>query len=289
MPARRRSTPQFRIRRVRYVVAPAEASGLPGASVDCAVAAQAAHWFDLDAYYREVRRVARPGGLIALVTYAVMDVDPEIDADRRALLLAHARGALAAGAPPGGGGIPVAAVPLRAGGRRRRWRSSTGGTPTQLLGYVGHLVRGAVAEEGGPRRCAGAVRRGELRKAWGDPSRERLVRWPLSLRLGRVKPARLSRPRRPSDARRQRAGGSRAGRYRGHPSGPIATCLRFRHDFRCHLAHAGGLLPTAAATGSGASLQRAPARPRLSPPHRQGIVWKAPPSGGVATIWIDDP
>jgi len=26
----------------------------------------------------------------------------------------------------------------------------------------------------------------QLRDAWGDPSRERLVRWPLSLRLGRV-------------------------------------------------------------------------------------------------------
>ena len=64
--------------RVRYAVAPAESSGLPDRSVDCAVAAQAAHWFDLEAYYREVRRVARPGGLVALVTYAVMDVDPDI-------------------------------------------------------------------------------------------------------------------------------------------------------------------------------------------------------------------
>src|SRR5262249_14884423 len=33
--------------RVRYAVAPAAASGLEKASVDCAVAAQAAHWFDL--------------------------------------------------------------------------------------------------------------------------------------------------------------------------------------------------------------------------------------------------
>jgi hypothetical protein len=28
----------------------------------------------------------------------------------------------------------------------------------------------------------------QLRVAWGDPARERLVRWPLSLRLGRVSP-----------------------------------------------------------------------------------------------------
>ena len=31
--------------RVRYAVAPAEVSGLPDGTVDCAVAAQAAHWF----------------------------------------------------------------------------------------------------------------------------------------------------------------------------------------------------------------------------------------------------
>jgi ubiquinone/menaquinone biosynthesis C-methylase UbiE len=38
---------------VEYRVATAEASGLPDASVDLVVAAQAAHWFDLPAFYRE--------------------------------------------------------------------------------------------------------------------------------------------------------------------------------------------------------------------------------------------
>src|SRR5439155_16820661 len=37
--------------KVRYAQAPAEASGLPAAVVDLAVAAQAAHWFDLAGYY----------------------------------------------------------------------------------------------------------------------------------------------------------------------------------------------------------------------------------------------
>jgi SAM-dependent methyltransferase len=55
--------------RVEYRVAPAEASGLPDASVDLAVAAQAAHWFDWPKFVVEVGRVARPGALIALVAY----------------------------------------------------------------------------------------------------------------------------------------------------------------------------------------------------------------------------
>src|SRR5579872_1342582 len=65
--------------RVEYRVAPAEASGLSDASVDLVTVAQAAHWFDLPAFYAEARRVARPGAGIALVTYGIMEVDDETD------------------------------------------------------------------------------------------------------------------------------------------------------------------------------------------------------------------
>jgi len=54
---------------VRYSVAPAERSGLPGASVDLVTVAQALHWFDVDAFYAEARRVGRPGALLAVWNY----------------------------------------------------------------------------------------------------------------------------------------------------------------------------------------------------------------------------
>jgi SAM-dependent methyltransferase len=55
--------------RVSYSVAAAESSGLPGDSVDLVTVAQALHWFDVDAFYAEARRVARPGALLAVWTY----------------------------------------------------------------------------------------------------------------------------------------------------------------------------------------------------------------------------
>jgi SAM-dependent methyltransferase len=55
--------------RVRYSVAPAERSGLPDASVDLVTVAQALHWFDVDAFYAEARRVGRPGALLAVWNY----------------------------------------------------------------------------------------------------------------------------------------------------------------------------------------------------------------------------
>ena len=64
--------------RVAYAREPAERIGLAGASVDMLVTAQAAHWFDLPAFYAEARRVVRPGGVLALVSYGVPEVDGEV-------------------------------------------------------------------------------------------------------------------------------------------------------------------------------------------------------------------
>ncbi|HYP69230.1 MAG TPA: class I SAM-dependent methyltransferase [Thiobacillaceae bacterium] len=54
---------------VEYRVAAAEASGLKTISVDLIAVAQAVHWFDLERFYAEARRVLHPGGVIALWGY----------------------------------------------------------------------------------------------------------------------------------------------------------------------------------------------------------------------------
>ena len=172
--------------RVRYAVAPAEVSGLANGSVDCAVAAQAAHWFDLDAYYREVRRVSRPGGLVALVTYAVMEVDSQIEH----LVERFYWHTLEGHWPPerrvveeGYRSLPFPFEPVQspALALEHRWNAD------ELLGYVGTWSAVQSLKKAG--RGADLERFGEeLRRAWGDPATARLIRWPLSLRLGRVSP-----------------------------------------------------------------------------------------------------
>jgi SAM-dependent methyltransferase len=66
--------------RVRYHQAAEKAPMLADVSVDLLTVAQAAHWFDRPAYYAEVRRVARPGAVVALWTYALCAITPELDA-----------------------------------------------------------------------------------------------------------------------------------------------------------------------------------------------------------------
>ena len=65
---------------VKFRHASAEASGFPDASVDLVTVAAALHWFDLERFYQEVRRVVRPNGVIAAWSYgAAVRIDPEID------------------------------------------------------------------------------------------------------------------------------------------------------------------------------------------------------------------
>ena len=54
-----------------------DTSGLPDAAADLVTVAQALHWFDLGAFYTEVRRVLKPGGLIAVWSYGVLRTDDE--------------------------------------------------------------------------------------------------------------------------------------------------------------------------------------------------------------------
>jgi SAM-dependent methyltransferase len=175
--------------KVRYLHARAEASGLPGATVDLAVAAQAAHWFDLAGYYAEVRRVARPGAVIALATYATMSIDDDVDPVVRRFYAdvvgpywpperRHTEDGYRS-LPFPFDEIPAPELEMRAD-----WALA------DVIGYVAtwSAVR-AMAQATG-RAPLEAFRR-DLARAWGErggsEATVRPVRWPLSLRVGRLR------------------------------------------------------------------------------------------------------
>jgi SAM-dependent methyltransferase len=64
---------------VEYRVAPAENSGIKSATVDLIMVAQALHWFDLDRFYTEARRVLTPNGVLAASAYNLLHIEPAID------------------------------------------------------------------------------------------------------------------------------------------------------------------------------------------------------------------
>jgi len=61
--------------RVEYRLAPVESAPLEDASVDLVTVGQALHWFNHDAFYNEVRRVAAPGAVIAAWGYLEANIN----------------------------------------------------------------------------------------------------------------------------------------------------------------------------------------------------------------------
>jgi SAM-dependent methyltransferase len=65
--------------RVEYHVAPAENRGVESETLDLIMVAQALHWFDLDRFYTEARRVLKPDGVLAASAYNLLHIEPVID------------------------------------------------------------------------------------------------------------------------------------------------------------------------------------------------------------------
>lgn len=59
---------------VSYQVQAAEQTRIAANSIDLITVAQAIHWFDFDAFYKEVKRVLKPQGVFAAIGYGLIEV-----------------------------------------------------------------------------------------------------------------------------------------------------------------------------------------------------------------------
>lgn len=64
---------------IHYQHARAEQTPIADQSIDLITVAQALHWFDIDAFYVEVQRVLKDGGVIAIWSYNLLSISPDID------------------------------------------------------------------------------------------------------------------------------------------------------------------------------------------------------------------
>lgn len=169
---------------VEYRLAPAEASGLADASIDLITVAQALHWFDLERFYAEARRVLKPGGLLAVWSYGVprlpdatLDapvqhfywqiVGPYWPAERRHVENGYRD------LP-----FPFAECPTP------EWTLELAWTLPELFGYCrswSATGRYSAAQGHDPVVELATM----LEPLWGDPAQRQRIRWPLAVRVGR--------------------------------------------------------------------------------------------------------
>jgi SAM-dependent methyltransferase len=168
--------------RIEYRAAPAEASGLHDASCDLVAVAQALHWFDFDRFYAEVRRVTKPGGVLAAWTYQLLRGEPGIDevfTDYYRRVLAPWWPAERKWVDAGYRTLPFPFEEIAAPSFeiRLQW------TLADLLAYLRTWTATrylAQAENRDPTLPLGEA----LQPLWGDGTRE--IVWPIVMRVGRV-------------------------------------------------------------------------------------------------------
>ena len=163
---------------VEYRVVPAECSGLPDANTDLITVAQAAHWLPLEAFYTEVRRVACPDAVLALITYCVLHVEGQ---ETDAVVQRFYYDLMGPYWPPerkhvenGYQSLPFPFRELQAPllSMRMMW---------DLDAFIGYIHTWSSLREA--EKVIGdepmEAFRAELAEAWGNPATRRLVRWPL--------------------------------------------------------------------------------------------------------------
>jgi len=64
---------------IQYKVESSAQSSLEKNSIDLITVAQAIHWFEFDSFYTEVKRVAKPDAIIAILGYELLSISKEID------------------------------------------------------------------------------------------------------------------------------------------------------------------------------------------------------------------
>lgn len=169
---------------ITYATMPSEQTDIPAHSVDLITVAQALHWFDAPKFFAEAQRVAKPGGVLAVWFYGSRStitpaIDPVIHTfywetinafwpeERRHIDDDYAR-------------IPLPCAPLATS----EFVLEVEWTLGQFLGYLSTWSSVKIYEQ----RCGTSPMTALeplLLAAWGDPKMVRLIRWPLTVRVGR--------------------------------------------------------------------------------------------------------
>jgi SAM-dependent methyltransferase len=167
---------------VRYEQSAETAPMIADGSADLVTVAQAVHWFDRPKFYAEVKRVLRPGGVVALWAYELGIISPEIDA----AVLRFYRGPINVYWPPERVHIETAYRDFEFPFTELPWPKATMQLDWTLAQLAAYLRSWSAVVRYRKDRGVDPVEEleRELAPLWGAGARR--VTWPLVGRLGRV-------------------------------------------------------------------------------------------------------
>lgn len=170
--------------RVQYRVEQAEETTIPAGTVDLITVGTAVHWFDFERFYDEVRRVGKPSAILAVWTYHLPHIEPELDR----WLETYYRRTVA-------GYWPERIRYLEARYQTLPFPFEEIDPPafTMETGWDLDCLVGFLASWSATRRYIEAEgslpfeeHMGALRQVWGQETEVRSIRWSLHFRIGRL-------------------------------------------------------------------------------------------------------
>ncbi|KAA3619274.1 MAG: class I SAM-dependent methyltransferase [Calditrichaeota bacterium] len=171
-----------KLENIKYVVANAEKTILQDGSVDLITVAQAFHWFNSAKFYAEAKRVLKNRGIIAIWSYNLISISPNLDTviadfysttlhgfwpEERQLVENNYQGI----------SFPFRQITVPEFQMRAQWSFD------HLIGYMGtwSAVQKYI-KTNGIDPVAGC--RAKLQAEWGDLTLVKDVSWPLTLIVG---------------------------------------------------------------------------------------------------------
>jgi SAM-dependent methyltransferase len=169
---------------VTYRVEPAESTSLESQSIDVVTVAQALHWFDLPAFEKEVRRVCKPGAVLAVWSYAVLQSKPSVDGvieklyngllgeywtNERRIVERGYKDVI----------FPFELLESPSFAMRTQWSLD------HMLGYLSTWSAAKRYEDRNGEDPVALIA-DELNHAWGNPESRLEVSWPLTVKLWRL-------------------------------------------------------------------------------------------------------
>ncbi len=168
-----------------YCVSSAEKPPFHNKSFDLIVVAQAVHWFNLKQFYREVRRLLKNDGVLAVFGYAFPTISPDIDALLDEHLLKPVDRFWAEGNRLIMDAYRSLPFPLAEIDNLPSFSVDVEWNLTQFLAFLRtwSAVKRYIADIG---EDPVGVLAHALNTVWDSPEKPRTVRMPLALKVGRV-------------------------------------------------------------------------------------------------------
>lgn len=176
----------FQHEKIQYQVATAENIMLNDKSIDLVTVGQALHWFNLEQFYQQVRRVTKPQGVIAVWCYGLFElaaeevclnellqqyyvmVEPFWPAERE--LVNHKYQSIP---------FPFHEEAVPAFAMTANWNFDN---------LVGYLLTWSATQRFIEQYTSEAVAQlfNEMKAVWSNSKNTKLIEWPLYIRIGRV-------------------------------------------------------------------------------------------------------